>query len=130
LYLCPLSFFERLIRDIQSLDEKTREYASSILCDFLEFEIEDFNSAVLKTGIEKVISQLKLEKDSSIGQKLAEGIFEFIQSKKLTPKEEIKILERLTEIESYYLYDYLDDEDYLTILKVKKYIELHRDKYS
>ena len=119
-------FFKRLIRDIQASEEKTREFASAILCDFLEFDIADFDLNILKLGIEKIIEQLKTEKNANAEQKLAEGLFEFIWSEKLNKKEELKLLERLTEIDSYHICQYLDDEDYLKIPKVKKYVELNK----
>ena len=119
-------FFNRLIRDIQSKEEKTREFASAILCDFLEFDIDNFELKILKLGIEKLIEQLKVEKNVNAEQKLAEGLFEYILSKKLTKKEELELLERLTEIDSYQICHYLNDEDYLKIPKVKKYVELNK----
>ncbi len=119
-------FFKQLIRNIQASEEKTREFASAILCDFLEFDIADFDVNILKLGIEKIIEQLKTEKNANAEQKLAEGLFEFIWSEKLNKKEELKLLERLTEINSYQICQYLDDEDYLKIPKVKKYVELNK----
>lgn len=119
-------FFKRLIRDIQVSEEKTREFASAILCDFLEFDIADFDIDTLKLGIEKIIEQLKTEKNANAEQKLAEGLFEFIWSEKLNKKEELELLERLTEFDFYQICQYLDDEDYLKIPKVKKYVELNK----
>ena len=121
-----IDFFNRLIRDIQSKDEKTKEFASEILCDFLEFDISDFELKTLKIGIEKIIEQLKAEENINAEQKLAEGLFEFICSGKLNNKEELELLERLTEIDSYQISRYLDDEDYLKIPKVKKYVEKNK----
>lgn len=121
-------FFKRLIRDIQSSEEKTREFASVILCDFLEFDIIDFDLNTLKLGIEEIIKQLKSEKNANTEQKLAEGLFEFIWSEKLNKKEELKLLERLTEIDSYQICQYLNHEDYLKIPKVKKYVELNKTR--
>ncbi|APQ18751.1 hypothetical protein [Maribacter hydrothermalis] len=103
-------FFHRLIRDIRVSDEATREFASAILCDFLEFDIADFDLNILKLGIEKVIEQLRIEKNANVEQKLAEGLFEFIWHKRLSKKEEIELLERLTEIDSYQVWSYLGDE--------------------
>jgi hypothetical protein len=119
-------FFKRLIRDIQSTEEKTREFASGILCDFLEFDIADFDLKTLKLGIEKIIEQLTTEKNVNAEQKLAEGLFEFIWSEKLIKKEELALLESLTEIDSYQICHYLDNEDYLKIPKVKKYVEMNK----
>ena len=90
-------FFKRLIRDIQASEEKTREFATAILCDFLEFDIVDFDLNILKLGIEKIIEQLKTEKNANAEQKLAEGLFEFIWSEKLnnigllTPASKINV---------------------------------------
>ena len=122
-----IDFFNRLIRDIQSPEEKTREFSSTILCDFLEFEIVDFDLDILKLGIEEIIKQLKFEKNVNAEQKLAEGLFEFIWSEKLIKKEELELLERMIEIDSYQICNYLDDEDYLKIPKVKKYVELKKN---
>ncbi len=119
-------FFQRLIRDIQSSEEKTREFAAVILCDFLEFGITDFDVKTLKCGIERLIEQLKIEKNANAEQKLAEGLFEFIWSEKLDKKEELELLVRLTKIDSYQIYQYLDDEDYMKIPKVKKYVEQNK----
>lgn len=119
-------FFKRLIRDIQVSDEKTREFASKILCDFLEFDIADFDLKTLKLGIEKIIEQLTTEKNANVEQKLAEGLFEFIWHKKLPENAEIELLERLTEIESYQVWSYLGDEleediEKINSQKLKKY---------
>ena len=103
-------FFQRLIRDIQVSDEKTREFASAILCDFLEFDIADFDPNTLKLGIEKIIGQITVEENINAEHKLVEGLFEFIWSKKLSNSEEIELLERLTEIDKYYIWSYLGDE--------------------
>ena len=103
-------FFKRLIRDIQSSEEKTREFASAILCDFLEFEIVDFDLMILNVGIEKIIEQITVEKNINAEHKLVEGLFEFIWHKKISTKAEIELLERLTEIDKYYIWSYLGDE--------------------
>ncbi|PKH52909.1 hypothetical protein CXF68_20365 [Tenacibaculum sp. Bg11-29] len=103
-------FFKRLIRDIQSSGEKTREFASAILCDFLEFDIADFDLNVLKIGIEKVIEQIIVEKNINAEHKLVEGLFEFVWYKRISKKAEIELLERLTEIDKYYVWSYLGDE--------------------
>ncbi len=103
-------FFLRLIRDIQISEEPTREFASAILCDFLEFDIADFDFDTLKLGIEKIIEQITVEENINSEHKLVEGLFEFIWSKKLSNNEEIELLERLTEIDKYYIWSYLGDE--------------------
>lgn len=103
-------FFQRLIRDIQESDDTTRKFASAILCDFLEFDIADFDTNTLKLGIEKIIGQITVEENINTEHKLVEGLFEFIWSKKLPDNEEIGLLERLTEIDKYYIWSYLGDE--------------------
>lgn len=103
-------FFGRLIRDIQSTNDQTREYASAILCDFLEFGIQDIDLEILKIGIEKIIEQITLENNKNVEHKLVEGLFEFIWHKKLTKINEVELLERLTEIDKYYIWSYLGDE--------------------
>lgn len=102
--------FNRLIRDIQASDQKTREFASAILCDFLEFDISDFDLNTLKFGIDKIIEQIKVEENINSEHKLVEGLFEFIWQKKMQNKEEVELLERLTEIDKYYVWSYLGDE--------------------
>ncbi|MDV7186068.1 hypothetical protein R3X25_02140 [Lutibacter sp. TH_r2] len=119
-------FYNRLIRDIQSSNKKTREFASKILCDFMEFEITDININILKPGIEKIIEQIKIENNVTIEQILVASLFEFISSEKLTKKEEIELLERLTEINSSQICNYLNEEYYLKIPKVKKYVKLNK----
>lgn len=103
-------FFQRLIRDIQSSEGKTREFASAILCDFLEFDIADLDLDILKRGIEKLIGQITIEENINSEHKLVEGLFEFIWSKKISSSEEIELLERLTEIDKYYIWSYLGGE--------------------
>ncbi len=103
-------FFKRLIKNIQSINEQTREYASSILCDFLEFDIQNFNMEALKNGIEIIIEQIKIEKNINVEHKLVEGLFEFIWHKKITIFKEVELLERLTLIDKYYIWSYLGDE--------------------
>ncbi|WP_157961043.1 hypothetical protein [Lutibacter citreus] len=124
-----IDFFNRLIRDIQSPNDKTRKFASKILCDFVEFEILEFDLNILKLGIEKIIEQIEIEKNVNIEKILVEGLFEFICSEKLTKQEEIELLERLTEINSSQICAYLDEEYYLRIPKVKKYVELNRNSH-
>ncbi|WP_305952614.1 hypothetical protein [Emticicia oligotrophica] len=108
--ISKIDFFLRLVRDIQSNDDQTREYASSTLCDFLEFDTQDFNLEVLENGIDIIIEQIKIEKNINVEQKLVEGIFEFIWLKRITKIKEIGLLERLTEIDKYYIWSYLGDE--------------------
>ena len=119
-------FFKQLVRDIQVSDEPTREFASAILCDFLEFDIADFDLNTLKLGIEKIIKQLTTEKNANVEQKLAEGLFEFIWHKRLSKKEEIELLERLTEIDSYQVWSYLGDE---IVEDLKSYNSKRLNKY-
>ncbi|WP_459212271.1 hypothetical protein [Aquimarina rhabdastrellae] len=102
--------FKRLIRDIRSFEIKTREVVSLLLCDFIEIEVTDFDLEVLKDGVEQMIQQIKEEKNINIEQKLVEGVFEFIWHKKMSKNEEIELLERLTEIDKYYVWSYLGDE--------------------
>jgi len=104
------TYFNRILRDIQSEEELTREHASEILCDFLEFEIENIDLSVLKSGIQKIIEQIKVENNINSEHKLVEGLFEFIWHKKISEKAEIELLERLTEIDKYYVWSYLGDE--------------------
>lgn len=103
-------FFSRLIRDIQSPYQETREIASTILCDFLEFDIEEFDFRFLKSGIEKIIEQIIVEENINVEHKLVEGLFEFVWHKNLSKKAEIELLEKLTEIDKYYVWSYLGDE--------------------
>ncbi len=130
-----IDFYNRLIRDIQASEGKTREFASAILCDFLEFDIADFDLNILKLGIEKIIEQLKTEKNINVEQKLTEGLFEFICHKKLSKKAEIELLERLTEIESYQVWSYLGDEleediENINSQKLKKYYAENIQKWK
>jgi len=103
-------FFFRLIRDVQSTEEQTREFAAEILCHFLEFGISDFELETLKIGVEKIVNQIKVENNINVEQKLAEGLFEFIWHKKLSNKDEVELFERLTEIDKYYVWSYLGSE--------------------
>ena len=128
-------FFKRLIRDIQTSDEKTREFASAILCDFLESDISDFDFKDLKLGIEKIIERITVEKNVNAEHKLVEGLFEFIWHKKLSKKAEVELLERLTEIDSYQIWSYLEDEledDYETLgsEKLKEYYIENKPKWD
>ncbi|WP_405377753.1 hypothetical protein [Nonlabens sp. Asnod3-A02] len=128
-------FFKRLIRDIQASEEKTREFASAILCDFLEFDITDFDLKDLKLGIENIIEQITVEKNVNSEHKLVEGLFEFIWHKKLSKKAEVQLLERLTEIDSYHIWSYLEDEledeyENLGSEKLKKYYIENKPKWD
>ena len=78
------TYFNRIIRDIQSEEELTREYATEILCDFIEFEIENIDLNLLKLGIDKIIEQIKVENNINAEHKLVEGLFEFIWHKKIS----------------------------------------------
>jgi len=103
-------FFNRILRDIQSTNDLTREYASSILCDFLEFDIKDFKIEELIIGVETIINQVKVENNINVEHKLVEGLFEFIWHKKLDKTKEVELLERLTKIDKFYIWSYLGDE--------------------
>lgn len=76
-------FFNRLLRDIESYDTKTRGFASVILCSFLEDKIEHFDLNILKKGIEKIVKQITVEKNPNAEHKLVEGLFEYIWWKNL-----------------------------------------------
>ena len=128
-------YFDRLIRDIQSQDELTRIFASEILCDFLEFEIDKFDLQLLEIGIERIISQIRIEKNIKTEQKLVEGLFEYIWQKKTSKKVKIELLERLTKIDSYYIWSYLGDElegDYenLSSQILNKYYKENKTKWA
>ncbi|BDD03864.1 hypothetical protein [Aureibacter tunicatorum] len=103
-------YFNRIIRDIQSEEVLTREYAAETLCNFLEFELKTIDLNLLKSGIQKIIEQIKVENNINTEQKLVEGLFEFIWHKKISKKAEIELLEKLTEIDKYYIWSYLGDE--------------------
>ena len=103
-------YFNRILRDIQSEEELTREHASEILCDFVEFEIDNIDLNVQKLGVHKIIEQIKVENNINAEHKLVEGLFEFIWHKKISKKAEIELLEELTEIDKYYVWSYLGDE--------------------
>ena len=121
-------FFERLLRDIQSKEDQTRIYASEILCDFLEFDIEDFDLPTLKSGLDKSIDQLKVESNFDVEQKLAEGLFEFIYSNKMTKDEKREFLIKLTSTNSLQVCNYLEDDEFLAIPEVVEYVNRIRDE--
>ena len=129
------TYFNRIIRDIQSEEELTREHATEILCDFLEFEIENVDLNPLKLGIEKIIEQIKVENNINAEHKLVEGLFEFIWHKKISKKAEIELLERLTEIDKYYVWSYLGDQledelDNYQSDKLYKYYSENKNKWD
>ena len=128
-------FFKRLIRDIQPSDEKTREFASGILCDFLEFDIADLNLNILELGIEKIIEQLKTENNANIEQKLAQALFEFIWQEKMSVNQKSELLEKLIEINSYSVWSYLgyemeEDIEKYNSQKLKKYYSENIQKWK
>ena len=128
-------FFKRLIRDIQASEEKTREFASGILCDFLEFDIADFDLYILELGIKKIIEQLKIENNTNAEQKLAEALFEFIWQEKISINQKTILLEKLTEINSYSVWSYLGDEleediEKCNSQKLKKYYTENIQKWK
>jgi hypothetical protein len=130
-----IDFFERLIKNIQASEEKTREFASEILCDFLEYDIADFDLNILEIGIEKIIGQLKQENNANIEQKLAEAIFEFIWHEKMSNNQKTELLEKLTEINSYSVWSYLGDEleediEKYNSQKLKKYYTENIQKWK
>ena len=129
------TYFNRIIRDIQSEEELTREYATEILCDFIEFEIENIDLNLLKLGIDKIIEQIKVENNINAEHKLVEGLFEFIWHKKISKKAEIDLLERLTEIDKYYIWSYLGDQledelDNYQSDKLYKYYSENKNKWD
>lgn len=76
--------FNRLVKHIQSTDQRTREIASEMISNFMEFDTENFDNQLLQLGVEMMIDQIIIEENINVEHKLVEGIFEFIWSKKLS----------------------------------------------
>ena len=128
-------FFNRLLRDIQSSDEKTREIASNILYGFLEFEIELFDLSLLKIGIEILINQVKIETNPNTESNLVYGLFEFIWWEKISKKETVSLLEKLIEIDSFYIWSFLESEleedlEKFNSEKLNNYYSINRPKWN
>lgn len=126
--MSKIEFFKRLLRDIQSNDDLTRIYASEILCDFLEFDIENFDLLTLKYGLSKSVDQLNVENNFDVEQKLAEGLFEFIWSNKMSKDETREFLIKLTTTNSIQVSSYLNDDEYLAISEVAKFVNRIKGK--
>ncbi|MEO8235455.1 MAG: hypothetical protein ABI549_08585 [Flavobacterium sp.] len=64
-----------------------------------------------------------MKKNSDVGYKLGETIFEFLWLEKLTKLEEKDIIEKLVNLKTQWIFpSYLEDEDFINISGVKEYI--------
>jgi hypothetical protein len=115
-------FLERLIRDIYSEDLKTRQWASLVLCDFIEFNGEELELDLLNKSIDKMVERLSIENDYEVEKKLSEGLFEFLCLEKLTQKDEQKLVIQLANLNKEVLFCYLNNEEYAQIPEVKAFI--------
>jgi hypothetical protein len=115
-------FMERLIRDIYSEDLKSRQWASDVLCDFIEFNGEELELDLLNKSVDKMVERLSIENDYEVEQKLSEGLFEFLCLEKLTQKEEQKLVIELANLNKEVLFSYLNHEEYAQIPEVKAFI--------
>lgn len=116
------TILERLVRDINSEDLQTRQWTSEILCYFIEENGSEIDFDTLKSSVPKLVERISLEDDWDVGQKLSEGIFEFIYLQKLDKKSEFELVTKLATLDKDYLHTYLDDEEYLDIKEVKEFI--------
>ena len=121
---------ERLTRNINSENLETQIWSSEILCYFIEEYGNVIGKVELEKAIELMTNKLKEENEYDIEQKLAEGIFEFLCLEKIDRKEEEKLIITLAKLNKDCLYSYLDDEDYLKIEEVKKFIERKQAEYN
>ncbi|MBF4473811.1 hypothetical protein [Flavobacterium sp. HJJ] len=121
---------KQLIKNINSEDLDTQFWSSEILCYFVEEYGNDIEMAELAKAIESMINKLKVENEYNIEQKLAEGIFEFLWLEKIDKKEEEKLIITLAKLNKDCFYCYLNDDDYLSITEVKKFIERKQIEYN
>ena len=113
---------ERLSRDIHSDFLQTRQWASEMLCNFIEESGAYIDFEFLKVSINKIVDRLSIEDVDDVGQKLSEGIFESICLQKLEKSAELELVKKLANLDKDYLYTYLDDEEYLGLEEVKEFI--------
>ena len=112
----------RLLRDINSTSEQTREWASEILCNFIEEAGADIELDTLQSAVNKMVDRITIEDNWKVGQKLGEGIYEFICLQKIDKTAELELIKKLALLDKDFLYSYLDDEEYLQIKEVNDYI--------
>ncbi len=120
------TFLERLVRDIYAEDLETRQWASEILCYFIESNGSELDFDLLTYSVNKMIERLSIEDNYDVEQKLSEGIFEFIWLEKLTKEKERNLIIQLAGINKDTLFCYLDDEEYLRNKEVKEFISRGR----
>jgi hypothetical protein len=119
-------FLDRLIRDINSQDLKTRQWTTETLCYYIETTGSDIELQLLSNSINKMINRLAIETDYDVQQKLSEGIFEYIWLEMLNKEEEQDLIIKLAKMDKDTLFCYLDDEAYLQFDEVKQFIKRGR----
>ena len=113
---------DRLLRDITSTNNETKEWAAEILCNFIEETGPFLEVDKLQTAINTMVDQIATEDNWNVGQKLGEGIYGFICLQKIDKKAEFELVKRLALLDKDYLHSYLDDEEYLHIKEVNEFI--------
>ena len=113
---------DRLLRDITSTNNETKEWAAEMLCNFIEEAGPHLEVDTLQTAINTMVDKIAAEDNWNVGQKLGEGIYEFICLQKIDKKAEFALVKELASLDKDYLHRYLDDEEYLQIKEVNEFI--------
>ena len=117
-----IEILDRLLRDITSTNNETKEQAAEILCNFIEETGPHLEINQLQTAINAIVNQITIEDKWNVGQKLGEAIYEFICLHKIDKKTEFELVKRLALSNKDYLHSYLDNEEYLEIKEVNEFI--------
>lgn len=117
------TFVRRLLRDISSDDEETKEISSDVLCYFIESEGIKIDENILKQIILKLIHRLKVENNPNVQQKLIEVIIEYIWLETTEDQNRQNIISDLAKLDNDMLFNYFDDEDYNNNIDVLEYLK-------
>ena len=115
-------FVNRLSRDINSKDEKTREISSEVLCYFIEFFGNLINYEFLENVVLQMLQRLKIENNYDVQQKLIEGIIEYIWFENIEEEHRQNIISDLAKLDNELLFPYFEDEDYKKYEDVNIYL--------
>jgi hypothetical protein len=116
------SMLKRLTRDINSNHLETRQYSSELLCYFIEETGTELDMNSLSYTINVMVDRIAVEENWDVGQKLGEGIYEFICLQKIEKNFELDLIKKLATLDKDFLYSYLNDEEYLKIKEVSDFI--------
>ena len=119
--------FKKLLQILNAKTTENRVLAAEDLCWFVENYHDNLDFNFLVKSIDELIEILTTEQNNEVGFKIGETIFEFIWLEKLDANAEKKVIEKLANLKTQWIFpSYLDQEEYLHLPGVKEYINKYR----